>query len=93
MCKSKVSRGLITRKKKWFSVSLIMYLYEMMDIHLTFSGNHFRKYIYQIIIQYTISLYRAVYQILDFPGGKEPACQAGGAGSGRSPGGGHGNPL
>ena len=65
----------------------------MMDVHLTFFGNHFRKYIYQIIIQYTLSLYRAVYQILNFPSGRESAFQAGGAGSGRSPGGGHGNPL
>ena len=48
-------------KEKIFSISLILYLYEMIDIHKTYD-NHFMVYVSQIIMLY-LNLYSAVCQL------------------------------
>ena len=39
------------------------YLYQMMDVHYIYYGNHFMMYVSQIIMLYTLNLYRAVCQL------------------------------
>ena len=51
-------------KKKIFSISLILYPYEIMDVHWTHYDNHFMMYISQIIMPYTLTLYSAVQSII-----------------------------
>ena len=36
-----------------FSISLILYLYEMIDFHETYCGNYFIMHVSQIIMLYT----------------------------------------
>ena len=43
-------------KKKFFSISWISNLYEMMDAHWTYCDNHFVMYVNQIIMLCTFSL-------------------------------------
>lgn len=57
----KLPRELITRKKT-FSISLILYLYEMIDIHKNYD-NHFTVYVSQIIMLYMLNLYSASCQL------------------------------
>ena len=47
---------------KFFSISLILCLYEMMDVHWTYD-NHFMMYVSQINVLYTLNLYSAVCQL------------------------------
>ena len=54
---------LITRKK-FFSISLMLYLYEMMDGHQTYCGDHFEMFVSQIMMLYTLNVFSAdVYYI------------------------------
>jgi len=48
----------ITRKKLFF-VSVILYLYEMMEVHF---DNCFMIFVSQIIMLYTLNLYNNEYQ-------------------------------
>ena len=48
------------RKKKIFSISLILYPYKMMDTPSTYCDNHFMMYVNQILMLYTLKLYSAV---------------------------------
>ena len=41
------------KERHFFSISLILYLYEMMDVHATYCDNHF---ISQIILLFTLKL-------------------------------------
>ena len=50
-------------KKKKFSISLILYLYEMAGIHETYCDNHFMMYVSQFIMLSTLNLYIAVCQL------------------------------
>lgn len=49
--------------KEKISFSFILYLYEMMIIHWTYSGNHFMMYTSQIIRLYTLNSYSSVCQL------------------------------
>ena len=54
----------VLRKEKIFlSTSLMLYLYETMDVHWNSCGNHFAMYVSQIITLYTLNLYSAVRQL------------------------------
>ena len=41
-------------KEKIIFISLIVYLYEMMDVPKTYCNNHFMMYVSQIIMLYTL---------------------------------------
>ena len=45
--------------KIFFSISLILHLYEMMDIHWTYCGNQFMTYVSKIIL-YVVNLHSAI---------------------------------
>ena len=45
-------------------MSLILYLYEMMDSHRTYCGNHFKIYVSQIIMLYILNLHSAVIAVI-----------------------------
>ena len=49
------------KKKNFFSISLILYLYEMMNVQEAYCDNHFRTYI--TIVLYTLNLCSAVGQL------------------------------
>ena len=49
-------------KEKFFSISLILYLYKRMDVHQTYYDNHFIIYASQIIMLYILNLYSATCQ-------------------------------
>ena len=53
-------RVLIVRKKNLFSVSLILYLYEKIDVH--YCDHHSMMDVSEIITLYTLDLYSAVGQ-------------------------------
>ena len=44
-------------KEKYFS--FILYLFEIMDVHKTYCGNHFMIYLSKSITLYTLNLYSA----------------------------------
>lgn len=46
-------------KEKLKKISLVLYMYEMMDGHSTYCG-HFMMYVSQVIMLYTLKLYSAV---------------------------------
>lgn len=51
---------------------LLFYLYEMMDVHSTYCGNHFTRYINQIFMPHTLTLYsQCSISILSQNGGGE----------------------
>ena len=50
-------------KEKVFSISLIVYLCEMMDVHYIYCGNYFMMYVSQIIMWHTLNLYSVVCQL------------------------------
>ena len=39
-----------------FSISLVLYLYELMNVHWTYYDNHFMMYVSQIIMLCTLNL-------------------------------------
>ena len=43
----------IPKKKKSLLISLILYLYEMVDVHEVYWDNHFMTYVGQITVLYT----------------------------------------
>ena len=47
------------KEKYFFSISLILHLYEMMDIHWTYCGNQFMTYVSKIIL-YVVNLHSAI---------------------------------
>ena len=49
--------------KEKMSFSFIVYLYEMMNVHWTYCGNHFMMYTSQIIRLYTLHAYSSVCQL------------------------------
>ena len=49
--------------KEKMSFSFIVYLYEMMNVHWTYCGNHFIMYTSQIIRLYTLHTYSSVCQL------------------------------
>ena len=57
-------KSLITEKKKFFSMSLILEVYDLMGVHQTCCSSHFMIYVSQISMLYTLNLYRAVCQLL-----------------------------
>ena len=50
-------------KENIFSISLILYVYEMRDVHCICYDNHFMMYVSQIIMLYAVNLYSAVCQL------------------------------
>ena len=53
-----------SQEKKFFSISLMLYLYEMMDGHQTSCGDHFVMFVIQIMMLYTLNVFSAdVYYI------------------------------
>ena len=50
-------------KETFFSISLILWVYEMMDVQWTHCDNHFMMYTNQIIMLYTLNLYSDVCQL------------------------------
>lgn len=44
------------KKKHYFSISLILYLYEKVDIHYTSGDNHFMIYGSPVIMLYILNL-------------------------------------
>ena len=44
----------------FFPYSLILYLYEMMNVLYTYSDNHFMMYVGQIVSLYTLNLYSTI---------------------------------
>lgn len=51
------------KKKAFFSLFFLSYLYEMMDVSITSCGNNFAIYVSQIIVLYTLNLYSAIGQL------------------------------
>ena len=51
-----------SQEKIFFSNSLTLYLYEMMDVHWTHCGHHFITDVSQVTILYTLNLHSAVCQ-------------------------------
>ena len=51
------------KKKNCLSISLILYLREITDVHQTYCGNHFMMYVSQIIMLYTLNLHSAACQL------------------------------
>ena len=49
-------------KQKIFSIFKILYLYEMIDVHQTYSGNQFMMYVSQIIMLSTLNSHSSVCQ-------------------------------
>ena len=47
----------------FFSISLILYLHEMMDVNYTYCDNNFMMYVSQITMLYNLNLYKAVCQL------------------------------
>jgi len=51
-------------QEKNFSISLVLYLYEMMDGYQTYCGDHFVMFVSQIMMLYTLNVFSAdVYYI------------------------------
>lgn len=59
----KIFKGVDTKrsnhKGKYFSISLLFYLYELMAIHKTYE-NSFMSHINQIVMLYALDLYSAI---------------------------------
>ena len=62
LLREEILRILITRKT-FFSIALILYLFERVDVHYTHCGKHSMMYVSQIIKLYTLNLYSAVCQL------------------------------
>ena len=60
-------------KGKTFSISLILYLYDMMDVHYTYCDNHFMMRVSQIIMLYT-NLYSTICQLYLNKTGRKKKC-------------------
>ena len=53
-----------SQEKKFFSISLVLYLYEMMDGYQTYCEDHFVMFVSQIMMLYTLNVFSAdVYYI------------------------------
>ena len=52
----------------------LLYLYEMMDVNLTYCDNHFTTYVNQIIMLYTLTLYSGICQLFLKKKEKEKKC-------------------
>lgn len=48
-------RSFSLQEKKLFPISLILYLYEIIDVHQSCCDNHFMTGVYQIITLYTLN--------------------------------------
>ena len=55
LLRKEILSDLITGKNIFFSSSLILYLYEMMDIHCTYSDNPFTMYVSQIVMLHALN--------------------------------------
>ena len=49
-------------KEKNFSISLILHLYEMVDVHCTYCDQHVMMYVKSHHLLYTLNLYSVVCQ-------------------------------
>ena len=59
----RVTKSARHKEKIYFSISLMLYIYEMIYTQQTYCDNHFMMYVSQIIMLYTLNLYSAVCQL------------------------------
>lgn len=58
-----ILRVLTTQKFFSISISLILYLYKMTEVHKIYSSNHFMTYVGQIITLDTLNLHCAICRV------------------------------